>query len=71
MAYRVEVDKKLCVSVASCVAIAANTFELGPDGLSQVKKQNGDSDAVILEAAKSCPTNAISVFDEKGNKIYP
>lgn len=71
MAYKAVVDKKLCVSVASCVSIATNTFELDQDGLSSVKKQGGDPDAVILQAAQSCPVSAISVFDEKGKKIYP
>lgn len=71
MAYKAVVDRKLCVSVASCVSIATNTFELDEEGLSRVKKQNGDPDATILQAAKSCPVNAISIYDEKGNKIYP
>lgn len=71
MAYRTEVDRNLCTSVASCVSIAGNTYELDPDGLARVKKQNGDSDAVVLEAAKSCPVNAITVFDASGKKIWP
>ena len=28
-------------------------------------------DETLLLAAKSCPTQAISVFDEDGNQIYP
>lgn len=71
MAYRAEVDRKLCVSVASCVAIAGNTFELDKDGIAVIKKANGDSDAVILQAAQSCPVNAIIIYDENGNKIHP
>jgi ferredoxin len=71
MAYKAKVDRDLCVSVASCMAIAVNTFELDDEGIARVKKQNGDSDQVILEAAKSCPTSAISVFDENGKKIHP
>lgn len=71
MAYRVKVDKDLCTSIASCVAIATNTFELDQDGFSSVKKQNGDSDELILQAAKNCPTNAILVYDENGKKIWP
>jgi len=71
MAYKVKVDKDLCTSIASCVAIATNTFELDKDGFSTVKKQNGDSDELILQAAKNCPTNAILVFDENGKKIWP
>ena len=71
MAYRVEVDRKLCVSVASCVTIADKTFELDKEGIAVVKKQNGDADDLILQAAQSCPTTAIIVYDEKGNKIHP
>jgi len=71
MAYRAEVDRKLCVSVASCVAIAGNTFELDQEGIAKVKKQGGDSDETILQAAQSCPVNAIAIYDDKGVKIYP
>lgn len=71
MAYSTKVNKELCTSVASCVAIAANTYELDEEGLAQVKKQNGDPDEVILEAAKSCPVNAILVYDQEGKKIWP
>jgi ferredoxin len=71
MAYTVKVDRSLCTSISSCVAIAANTFELDGEGIAVVKKQNGDSDETILAAAKSCPTNAILVYDESGKKIWP
>lgn len=71
MPYRTEVDRNLCTSVASCVAIATNTYELDKDGIAVVKKQNGDPDDIILQAAKSCPTNAILVFDDSGKKIWP
>ena len=71
MAYRVTVDKKLCTSVASCVAIAINTFTLDKDGLVEIIKQNGDPDQIVLQAAQSCPVNAITVFDDKGTKIWP
>lgn len=71
MAYKVEVDRDLCTSVASCVAIAPNTFELDDEGISKVKKQGGDADETILEAAKACPTNAIKVFDGDGKQIWP
>ena len=71
MAYKAVVNKDVCVSTAACVATAVNTFELDQDGLSQVKKGMQDADDVILNAAKSCPVNAISIFDENGKKIYP
>jgi ferredoxin len=71
MAYTTKVDRSLCTSISSCVAIASNTFELDGEGIAVVKKQNGDADDLILQAAKSCPTNAVLVYDESGKKIWP
>jgi len=71
MAYKVKVDRMLCIGTADCVKIAPNTFELDDEAKSVVKKQNGDSDEKILEAAKVCPVLAIIVEDEDGNQIFP
>ncbi|MFH1426141.1 MAG: ferredoxin [Candidatus Kerfeldbacteria bacterium] len=71
MGYTVEVIRDACVSAGSCAVIADDTFELDDEGLAVVKKQNGDSDEEILEAAKSCPTNAVVVKDENGKQIWP
>ena len=69
--YRVKVDRMLCIGTADCVKIAPNTFELDDEAKSVVKKQNGDSDEKILEAAKVCPVLAIIVEDEDGKQVYP
>jgi len=71
MALKVKVDRMLCIGTADCVKIAPNTFELDDEAKSTVKKQNGDSDDKIIEAAKVCPVLAIIVEDEEGNQIYP
>ena len=71
MALKVKVDRLLCIGTADCVKIAPNTFELDEEAKSVVKKQNGDSDEKILEAAKVCPVLAIIVEDEKGNQVFP
>ncbi len=69
--YKVKVDRMLCIGTADCVKIAPNTFELDDEAKSVVKKQNGDSDEKILEAAKVCPVLAIIVEDEEGNQVFP
>ncbi len=68
---RIEVDRELCISVASCVAVAPNTFELDDEGIAVVKNINGDDEQTILQAAQSCPVNAIRLFDDTGKQIYP
>lgn len=71
MAHKVKVDRLLCIGTADCVAITPSTFELDEESKAVVKKQNGDSDEKILEAAKVCPVLAIIVEDEDGNQVYP
>jgi ferredoxin len=69
---KVEVDKDLCIGSASCVAAAADVFDLGDDGKSYVKDGADLSDvAKIMDAARACPVNAIKVYDESGNQVYP
>ncbi|MBI4092399.1 MAG: ferredoxin [Candidatus Kerfeldbacteria bacterium] len=68
---KIVVDRELCIGAASCLALAANTFELDEENKAIVKNPKGDSDEDIHAAAVSCPTNAIFLYDEKGNQIYP
>lgn len=68
---KIIVDRNLCIGAASCVAIAPGTFQLDSENKAVVYNEKGDNDETILLAAKSCPTRAILVFDEKGNQLYP
>lgn len=68
---KIEVDREACISVASCVDIAPGVFELDDEGKAVIKNQKGNPDNIILEAAQSCPVNAIILYDEKGKKIWP
>lgn len=84
MPYKVKVDRDLCIGAASCVAVAANTFDLDGEGKAVIKKKDGtmtsdfvnysninDNETNIFNAAKSCPVNAIVIVevDENGNEI--
>lgn len=84
MPYKVKVDRMLCIGAASCVAVAPNTFDLDSEGKAVIKKKDGsqtsnfinysdinDNETNILNAAKSCPVNAIIIVevDEKGNEL--
>ena len=68
---KIEVDRELCISVASCIAVAPNTFELDDQGIAIIKNPTGDDEKTILQAAQSCPVNAIRLFDDAGNQIHP
>ncbi len=68
---KIEVDREACISVATCVQVAPGTFELDNEGIAIVKSTDKDSLETIVQAAKSCPVNAIIVTDDNGKQLYP
>jgi len=68
---KVVVDRSLCIGAASCIAVAPGVFELDAENKAVLYNDKGADDDTILLAAKSCPTQAILVFDENGNQIFP
>jgi ferredoxin len=68
--YKIKIDKSKCIGCGTCAALAANTFEIGSDMKAKVKKVDGDDDKTILQAAESCPTQAIELTED-GKKVFP
>lgn len=69
---KVVVDRNLCIGAAPCTTIAPEAFELDQEGKAVVKSTWTNVEGkTILEAAQSCPVNAIIVYDEEGKQIYP
>lgn len=81
---RIVVDRNLCIGAASCVIVAPGVFELDAENKAIIKRPNtkdsestrraelADStvdDATILNAAKSCPTRAILLYDDNDQPI--
>jgi len=81
---RVRVDRELCIGAASCLALLPEVFELDEEGKAIIISKDGSKTSewtdyskipidakLILEAARSCPTNAIIIEDDNGKQIYP
>ena len=69
---KIVVDPNLCIGAAQCTTIAPDAFQLNSEGKADVLPNWQVVDAkTLLEAAQSCPVNAILVYDEAGNQIYP
>lgn len=68
---KVRVDKELCIGIGNCVAVAPTVFELNEENKANVLNSNSVDDSAILEAAESCPQNAIIVEDDAGNQVHP
>ena len=67
----IKVINEKCISAATCIVRAPNTFELDDDGLVYCKETTWDEAEDIISAAESCPTTAIIVEDLEGNQLYP
>ena len=70
MGYRVEVDIEECVSAGKCVADNPTAFGFDDDELAMVLPGADDlGDETLLTAARRCPSGAIILTDEAGNRI--
>jgi len=68
---RVRVDRDLCIGVSNCVAYAPTVFALDEENKAVVLDPSSVDDQTLLEAAESCPENAIIVEDDQGRQLYP
>ncbi len=72
MATRIEVDKQSCASSGRCVNAARDVFRLDDDFLADLIPNGPALEAPrALEIARTCPTQAIRVFDENGEELEP
>lgn len=70
--YRIEIIRRRCTGVGTCIEHAPRTFEIDDDAVAFVRKPNGDVDEKIFAAAESCPTLAIHLYDaETGERVWP
>jgi ferredoxin len=66
---KIVVDRDLCVGIAACVSVSAETFELDGENKAVVIDVNKADDETIKLAAQSCPVKAILLFDKEGKQI--
>jgi ferredoxin len=68
---KVRIDRDLCEGIGNCVAIAPTVFKLDNSGKVIVLDIKSVSEEKILQAAKSCPLDAIIIEDDQGEQKYP
>ena len=68
---KVRVVRDLCIGVGNCVALAPTVFSLDEENKAVVLDSFSVDDDTLLEAAESCPEEAIVVEDDEGNQLYP
>ncbi|MDF1496447.1 MAG: ferredoxin [Patescibacteria group bacterium] len=68
---KIVVDRDLCIGAAPCVTVAPGVFQLDEENKAIIVDAKGADDDTILLAAESCPVQAILLYDEDGEQIYP
>jgi ferredoxin len=68
---KITVDRDLCIGAGNCVAAAPTVFKLDKSNKAVVLKPESVDEDTLMDAAESCPVDAIIVEDDKGNQIYP
>ena len=68
---KVRIDRNLCTGLGNCVALAPTVFELDEEDKAVVLESASVDDDALLEAAESCPYDAIIISDDEDNQVYP
>ena len=68
---KITVDRELCIGISNCVAYAPTVFKMDEENKAVLLDPASVDDETLLEAAKSCPQDAIIVSDDEGNQIFP
>jgi ferredoxin len=68
---KIVVDRDLCIAAVSCIAVAAETWELDDENKVVVKDADSVDDAKLIASAEACPTKAIFLYDTEGNQVFP
>jgi ferredoxin len=71
MPYKISVNRELCASNAECVSLAPDVFELDDEDLCVVIDPEGAKDQRILDAARACPVDAITLIASDGEQVWP
>ncbi|MBI2851760.1 MAG: ferredoxin [Chloroflexi bacterium] len=68
---KIRVDRDLCRGLGNCVAIAPTVFKLDRENKAVILDAFSVEEDTLLEAAQSCPEDAIILEDDGGNQLYP
>jgi ferredoxin len=68
---RVKIDRDLCTGIGNCEAVAPTVFNVDKTNKAVLLDPASVDDKTLMDAAESCPENAIIIEDDDGNQIYP
>lgn len=69
--FTILIDRTLCIGAGNCCGVAPRVFELDDEMIAIVVDPQGASDQELLDAAWSCPTDAIALLTSDDQQAYP
>lgn len=68
---RIRIDRERCVGAGNCLVSAPTVFTLDEDGKAELLDPGSVDDDQLWTAAELCPTEAIVLESETGERLYP
>jgi ferredoxin len=68
---QIEIRRSDCCGSAECVEIAPDVFAIDSRQKATVLDPEAAAAEVVMEAAESCPCQAIIVLDDEGEQLFP
>ena len=69
---RIHIDRDLCVSFGDCIEEAPGVFEFDDEEIAVfVSEPDATSRQSLIDACASCPVDALTALDEKGEQLAP
>ena len=69
---RIHIDRDLCVSFGDCIEEAPGVFEFDDDEIAVFVGEVGPiTREEVIAACTSCPVDALTAFDDKGEQLAP
>jgi ferredoxin len=69
--WTVRIDRLICVGFGDCIDEAGSWFELDEEGIATFRPTSSGDENALLEACRSCPVDALSVYDPEGGRLVP
>ena len=71
MPYIISIDQSRCIGAGNCVHIAPTVFQLDDENIAYLVDPTTVDDETLIDAARSCPTDAIYLDTQDGKPVYP
>ncbi len=66
---KIHIKRDVCIGAGTCISLAPNTFKLDDEDIAVVISENADTRETLMAAAKSCPVQAIELFEDDGSPV--